>query len=155
MAKTIGYKNLTKEQQRYFTQIENTRELTDGFKGVAVGLYDVGKDTVLGLKDLAVGAWDFYQLSDEQKVVKTISTVLNTPSYAKIIWTNLADSWNDQMVNGDTYSRAHYVSYAVGSLVGLKGVGSTVNVSSKLAKTGFPRWEKYWSLALQAMYTQE
>ncbi|MBO3652022.1 MULTISPECIES: T7SS effector LXG polymorphic toxin [Bacillus amyloliquefaciens group] len=137
MAKTIGYENLTKEQQRYFTQIENTQELTDGFKGVAVGLYDVGKDTVLGLKDLAVGAWDFYQLSNEQKVVKTISTVLNTPSYAKIIWTNLADSWNDQMVNGDTYSRAHYVSYAVGSLVGLKGVGSTVNVSSKLAKTGF------------------
>ncbi|MFJ9204141.1 T7SS effector LXG polymorphic toxin [Bacillus velezensis] len=139
MAKTIGYKNLTKEQQRYFTQIQNTQELTDGFKGVAVGLYDVGKDTVLGLKDLAVGAWDFYQLSDEQKVVKTISTVLNTPSYAKIIWTNLADSWNDQMVNGDTYSRAHYVSYAVGSLVGLKGVGSTVNVSSKLAKTGFSK----------------
>ncbi|MFI8650646.1 T7SS effector LXG polymorphic toxin [Bacillus velezensis] len=139
MAKTIGYENLTKEQQRYFTQIENTQELTDGFKGVAVGLYDVGKDTVLGLKDLAVGAWDFYQLSDEQKVVKTISTVLNTPSYAKIIWTNLADSWNDQMVNGDTYSRAHYVSYAVGSLVGLKGVGSTVNVSSKLAKTGFSK----------------
>ncbi|MFH6683021.1 T7SS effector LXG polymorphic toxin [Bacillus amyloliquefaciens] len=139
MAKTIGYENLTKEQQRYFTQIENTQELTDGFKGVAVGLYDVGKDTVLGLKDLAVGAWDFYQLSDEQKVVKTISTVLNTPSYAKIIWTNLADSWNDQMVNGDTYSRAHYVSYAVGSLIGLKGVGSTVNVSSKLAKTGFSK----------------
>ncbi|KMN57206.1 T7SS effector LXG polymorphic toxin [Bacillus velezensis] len=139
MAKTIGYENLTKEQQRYFTQIQNTQELTDGFKGVAVGLYDVGKDTVLGLKDPAVGAWDFYQLSDEQKVVKTISTVLNTPSYAKIIWTNLADSWNDQMVNGDTYSRAHYVSYAVGSLVGLKGVGSTVNVSSKLAKTGFSK----------------
>ncbi|MGR7976592.1 T7SS effector LXG polymorphic toxin [Bacillus velezensis] len=139
MAKTIGYENLTKEQQRYFTQIQNTQELTDGFKGVAVGLYDVGKDTVLELKDLAVGAWDFYQLSDEQKVVKTISTVLNTPSYAKIIWTNLADSWNDQMVNGDTYSRAHYVSYAVGSLVGLKGVGSTVNVSSKLAKTGFSK----------------
>ncbi|MBR8693001.1 hypothetical protein CBF41_06555 [Bacillus velezensis] len=139
MAKTIGYENLTKEQQRYFTEIQNTQELTDGFKGVAVGLYDVGKDTVLGLKDLAVGAWDFYQLSDEQKVVKTISTVLNTPSYAKIIWTNLADSWNDQMVNGDTYSRAHYVSYAVGSLVGLKGVGSTVNVSSKLAKTGFSK----------------
>ncbi|WP_100001473.1 T7SS effector LXG polymorphic toxin [Bacillus velezensis] len=139
MAKTIGYENLTKEQQRYFTQIQNTQELTDGFKGVAVGLYDVGQDTVLGLKDLAVGAWDFYQLSDEQKVVKTISTVLNTPSYAKIIWTNLADSWNDQMVNGDTYSRAHYVSYAVGSLVGLKGVGSTVKVSSKLAKTGLSK----------------
>ena len=53
MAKTIGYKNLTKEQQRYFTQIENTRELTDGFKGVAVGLYDSGKDAVTGLWDIS------------------------------------------------------------------------------------------------------
>lgn len=52
MAKTIGYENLTAEQQRYFTQIENTRELEAGFKGVAVGLYDSGKDAVVGLWDM-------------------------------------------------------------------------------------------------------
>ncbi|KFK81191.1 yqcG domain protein [Bacillus atrophaeus] len=65
-------------------------------KGSGVALYDIGKDTVTGIKDLAVGAWEFSQLSDKQKLAKTISTVLNKPSYAKIIWTKIADSWNDK-----------------------------------------------------------
>ncbi|MCG3229783.1 MULTISPECIES: T7SS effector LXG polymorphic toxin [Bacillus] len=142
MAKTIGYENLTEDQQRYFTQIENTHELTEGFKGVGVGLYDVGKDTVIGLKDLAVGAWEFSQLSDKQKVATTISTVLNTPSYAKIIWKNIADSWNDKFINGDTYSKAHYVTYVIGNVVGLKGAGTAVKVSSKIAKTGATKVDK-------------
>ncbi|MBV2240880.1 hypothetical protein KQR57_11265 [Bacillus inaquosorum] len=47
--------------------------------------------------------------------------IIETPAYAKIIWKDLSDSWNDKMVNGDAYSRAHFITYAVGSLVGLKG----------------------------------
>ncbi|WP_339075660.1 ribonuclease YeeF family protein [Bacillus velezensis] len=143
IAKKIGYENLEPAQVQYVMQLEQAKQLEevgetawDIVKGVGVGLYDVGKDTITGVKDLAVGAWDFYHLSDEQKVTKTISAVLNTPSYAKIIWTNLADSWNDKMVNGDAYSRSHYITYAIGSIVGLKGSGSAVKVSSKLAKTG-------------------
>ncbi|UYP23995.1 ribonuclease YeeF family protein [Bacillus velezensis] len=143
IAKKIGYENLEPAQVQYVMQLEQAKQLEevgetawDIVKGIGVGLYDVGKDTITGVKDLAVGAWDFYHLSDEQKVAKTISAVLNTPSYAKIIWTNLADSWNDKMVNGDAYSRSHYISYAIGSIVGLKGSGSAVKVSSKLAKTG-------------------
>ncbi|KXZ13432.1 T7SS effector LXG polymorphic toxin [Bacillus nakamurai] len=143
IAKKIGYENLEPAQVQYVIQLEQAKQLEevgetawDVVKGIGVGLYDVGKDTVTGVKDLAVGAWDFYHLSDEQKAAKTISTVLNTPSYAKIIWTNLADSWNDKMVNGNAYSRSHYITYAIGSLVGLKGAGSAVKVTSKLAKTG-------------------
>ena len=143
IAKKIGYENLEPAQVQYVMQLEQAKQLEevgetawDIVKGIGVGLYDVGKDTIIGVKDLAVGAWDFYHLSDEQKVTKTISAVLNTPSYAKIIWTNLADSWNDKMVNGDAYSRSHYITYAIGSIVGLKGSGSAVKVSSKLAKTG-------------------
>ncbi|WFO88533.1 EndoU domain-containing protein [Bacillus velezensis] len=143
IAKKIGYQNLEPAQVQYVLQLEQAKQLEevgetawDIVKGIGVGLYDVGKDTITGVKDLAVGAWDFYHLSDEQKVAKTISAVLNTPSYAKIIWTNLADSWNDKMVNGDAYSRSHYITYAIGSIVGLKGSGSAVKVSSKLAKTG-------------------
>ncbi|WP_163113582.1 ribonuclease YeeF family protein, partial [Bacillus velezensis] len=112
IAKKIGYENLEPAQVQYVMQLEQAKQLEevgetawDIVKGIGVGLYDVGKDTITGVKDLAVGAWDFYHLSDEQKVAKTISAVLNTPSYAKIIWTNLADSWNDKMVNGDAYSR--------------------------------------------------
>lgn len=143
IAKKIGYENLEPAQVQYVMQLEQAKQLDevgetawDIVKGIGVGLYDVGKDTITGVKDLAVGAWDFYHLSDEQKVAKTISAVLNTPSYAKIIWTNLADSWNDKMVNGDAYSRSHYITYAIGSIVGLKGSGSAVKVTSKLAKTG-------------------
>ncbi|WP_332275907.1 ribonuclease YeeF family protein [Bacillus velezensis] len=143
IAKKIGYENLEPAQVEYVMQLEQAKQLEevgetawDIVKGIGVGLYDVGKDTITGVKDLAVGAWDFYHLSDEQKVAKTISAVLNTPSYAKIIWTNLANSWNDKMVIGDAYSRSHYITYAIGSIVGLKGSGSAVKVSSKLAKTG-------------------
>ncbi|MCY8506485.1 ribonuclease YeeF family protein [Bacillus atrophaeus] len=149
IAKKIGYENLEPAQLQYVVQLEQAKQLEEVgettwevLKGVGVGLYDVAKDTVTGVKDLAVGAWEFSQLSEEQKLAKTISTVLNTPSYAKIIWTNIADSWNDKMVNGDAYSRSHYITYVVGSLVGLKGAGSAVKVTGKLGKTGAAKVDK-------------
>ncbi|WP_262417724.1 hypothetical protein, partial [Bacillus sp. YC2] len=138
MAKTIGYKNLTKEQQRYFTQIENTRELTDGFKGVAVGLYDVGKDTVTGLWDL---------VTDPGGTVKAITGAVAHPIKTyDAISAAIADSYQKEMVNGDTYSRSRWVTYAIGtvvtSIVGTKGAGVVVkadaagNVTSKVVKAG-------------------
>ncbi|KAA6447107.1 ribonuclease YeeF family protein [Bacillus atrophaeus] len=149
IAKKIGYENLEPAQLQYVVQLEQAKQLEEVgettwevLKGVGVGLYDVAKDTVTGVKDLAVGAWEFSQLSEEQKLAKTISTVLNTPSYAKIIWTNIADSWNDKMVNGDAYSRSHYITYVVGSLVGLKGAGSAVKITGKLGKTGAAKVDK-------------
>ncbi|GLZ63372.1 hypothetical protein Bamy02_04250 [Bacillus amyloliquefaciens] len=89
-----------------------------------------------------VGTWEFSQLSDEQKLLKITVTIIETPTYAKIIWKDLSDSWNDKMVNGDAYSRAHYITYAVGSLVGLKGGGSILKGSSKLATTGAAKVDK-------------
>ncbi|WP_416806530.1 MULTISPECIES: T7SS effector LXG polymorphic toxin [Bacillus amyloliquefaciens group] len=149
IAKKIGYENLEPSQQQYVIQLEQAQQLEEVgettwevLKGVGVGLYDVAKDTVTGVKDLAVGAWEFSQLSEEQKLAKIISAVLKTPSYAKIIWTNIADTWNDKMVNGDAYSRSHYITYVVGSLVGLKGVGSAVKVTSKLGKAGATKVDK-------------
>lgn len=120
MAKTIGYKNLTKGQRRYFTQIENTRELTDGFKGVAVGLYDSGKDAVTGL-------WDM--VTDPGGTVKAITGAVAHPIKTyEAISAAIEESYQKDMVNGDTYSRARWVSYAVGtvvtSVVGTKGVGA-------------------------------
>ncbi|MCO4851731.1 ribonuclease YeeF family protein [Bacillus vallismortis] len=149
IAQKIGYENLEPAQLQYVVQLEQAKQLEEVgettwevLKGVGVGLYDVAKDTVTGVKDLAVGAWEFSQLSEEQKLAKTISTVLKTPSYAKIIWTNIADSWNDKMINGDAYSRSHYITYVVGSLVGLKGAGSVVKVTSKLGKAGAAKVDK-------------
>ncbi|MBJ7898228.1 DNA/RNA non-specific endonuclease, partial [Bacillus atrophaeus] len=120
MAKTIGYENLTAEQQRYFTQIENTRELKDGFKGVAVGLYDSGKDAVTGL-------WDM--VTDPGGTVEAITGAMAHPIKTyEAISAAIEESYQKDMVNGDTYSRARWVSYAVGtvvtSVVGTKGVGA-------------------------------
>ncbi|MBT2634457.1 DNA/RNA non-specific endonuclease [Bacillus sp. ISL-26] len=120
MAKTIGYENLTKEQQRYFTQIENTHELTDGFKGVAVGLYDSGKDAVTGL-------WDM--ITDPGGTVEAITGAVAHPIKTyEAISAAIEESYKRDMVNGDTYSKARWVSYAIGtvvtSVVGTKGVGA-------------------------------
>ncbi len=120
MAKTIGYENLTAEQQRYFTQIENTRELEAGFKGVAVGLYDSGKDAVTGL-------WDM--VTDPGGTVEAITGAVAHPIKTyEAISAAIEESYQKDMVNGDTYSRARWVSYAVGtvvtSIVGTKGVGA-------------------------------
>ncbi|WP_426982901.1 T7SS effector LXG polymorphic toxin [Bacillus cabrialesii] len=120
MAKTIGYENLTAEQQRYFTQIENTREFEAGFKGVVVGLYDSGKDAVTGL-------WDM--VTDPGGTVEAITGAVAHPIKTyEAISAAIEESYQKDMVNGDTYSRARWVSYAVGtvvtSVVGTKGVGA-------------------------------
>ncbi|MEN3817422.1 T7SS effector LXG polymorphic toxin [Bacillus amyloliquefaciens] len=149
IAKKIGYENLEPSQQQYVIQLEQAKQLEEAgevtwdiLKGVGIGAYDIVKDTVVGAKDLAVGTWEFSKLSDEQKLLKITGTIIETPTYAKIIWKDLSDSWNDKMVNGDAYSRAHYITYAVGSLVGLKGGGSILKGSSKLATTGVAKVDK-------------
>ncbi|WP_459198501.1 T7SS effector LXG polymorphic toxin [Bacillus subtilis] len=149
IAKKVGYENLEPAQVQLAMQIEKAKQLEEAgeitwdiIKGVSVAAYDVVKDTVVGAKDLAVGTWEFSQLSDEQKLLKITGTIIETPTYAKIIWKDLSDSWNDKMVNGDAYSRAHYITYAVGSLVGLKGGGSILKGSSKLATTGAAKVDK-------------
>ncbi|WP_412094180.1 EndoU domain-containing protein [Bacillus atrophaeus] len=108
----------------------------DIIDGVNDGINDTIDDTIYGIKDLVVGAWEYSQLPMELKLTKTITTVLSVPSYPKIIWTNIADSWNDKMINGDAYTRAHYISYAVGNIVGPKGAGAAVQTTTKLSKVG-------------------
>ncbi|MFT4448557.1 T7SS effector LXG polymorphic toxin [Bacillus subtilis] len=149
IAKKVGYENLEPAQVQLAMQIEQAKQLEEAgeitwdiIKGVSVATYDVVKDTVVGAKDLAVGTWEFSQLSEEQKLLKMTGAIIETPAYAKIIWKDLSDSWNDKMVNGDAYSRAHFITYAVGSLVGLKGGGSILKGSSKLATTGAAKVDK-------------
>ncbi|WP_368650699.1 T7SS effector LXG polymorphic toxin [Bacillus inaquosorum] len=150
IAKKIGYENLEPAQLQYVVQLEQAKQLKavgesvinagktalDIIDGVNDGLNDAIDDTIYGIKDLVVGAWEFSQLPMELKLAKTITTVLSVPSYPKIIWTNIVDSWNDKMINGDAYTRAHYISYAVGNIVGPKGAGAAVQTTTKLSKVG-------------------
>ncbi|OOE17132.1 T7SS effector LXG polymorphic toxin [Bacillus subtilis] len=148
IAKKIGYENLEPVQLQYVVQLEQAKQLKsvgesvinagktalDIIDGVNDGLNDAIDDTIYGIKDLVVGAWEFSQLPMELKLAKTITTVLSVPSYPKIIWTNIVDSWNDKMINGNAYTRAHYISYAVGNIVGPKGAGAAVQTTTKLSK---------------------
>ncbi|PLR92379.1 T7SS effector LXG polymorphic toxin [Bacillus halotolerans] len=150
IAKKVGYENLTPEQLQYVVQLEQAKQLEavdesvinagktafDIIDGVNDGINDTIDDTIYGIKDLVVGAWEYSQLPMELKLTKTITTVLSVPSYPKIIWTNIADSWNDKMINGDAYTRAHYISYAIGNIVGPKGAGAAVQTTTKLSKVG-------------------
>ncbi|MEC0612620.1 hypothetical protein P8845_19020, partial [Bacillus spizizenii] len=137
-------------QLQYVVQLEQAKQLEevgesvinagkaaiDFIDGVNDGLNDAIDDTIYGVKDLVVGAWEYSQLPIELKLTKTITTVLSVPSYSKIIWTNLVDSWNDKMVNGDAYEKGHYISYAIGNIVGPKGAGAAVQTTTKLSKVG-------------------
>ncbi|MGG0847103.1 T7SS effector LXG polymorphic toxin [Peribacillus simplex] len=125
IAKQIGYENLGPTQQQYVLQIESSKQTADIAKGIGIGLYDVGKDFVTGV-------WDF--VTDPGETVEGVANSIMHPIKTyKYISKSISDSYERDMVNGDAYSRAHWVSYALGtvvtSVVGTKGAGA-------VAKTG-------------------
>ncbi|MCZ0874135.1 T7SS effector LXG polymorphic toxin [Peribacillus sp. AS_2] len=120
IAKQIGYENLAPTQQQYVMQLEAAKQTADITKGIGVGLYDVGKDFVTGV-------WDF--VTDPGETVEGVANSIMHPIQTyKYISKSISDSYERDMVNGDAYSRAHWVSYALGtvvtSIVGTKGAGA-------------------------------
>ncbi|MCY8098553.1 hypothetical protein MOB81_21175, partial [Bacillus atrophaeus] len=116
IAKKIGYENLTPDQQQYVLQLEQLKQSEevvettwDAVKGVGVGLYDVGKDTVTGLWDLVT--------NPDGTVEAIIGAVAHPVKTYNAISTAIEDSYNKDMVNGDAYSRARWVTYALGTVV--------------------------------------
>lgn len=125
IAKQIGYENLAPNQQQYVMQLEASKQTADIAKGIGVGLYDVGKDFVTGVRDF---------VTDPGETVEGVAnSVMHPIKTYKYISKSISDSYERDMVNGDAYSRAHWVSYALGtvvtSVVGTKGAGA-------VAKTG-------------------
>ncbi|MCU6602704.1 T7SS effector LXG polymorphic toxin [Peribacillus frigoritolerans] len=125
IAKQIGYENLAPTQQQYVMQLEAAKQTADITKGIGVGLYDVGKDFVTGV-------WDF--VTDPGETVEGVANSIMHPIQTyKYISKSISDSYERDMVNGDAYSRSHWVTYALGtvvtSVVGTKGAGA-------VAKTG-------------------
>lgn len=125
IAKQIGYENLAPTQQQYVMQLEAAKQTADIAKGIGVGLYDVGKDFVTGV-------WDF--VTDPGETVEGVANSIMHPVQTyKYISKSISDSYERDMVNGDAYSRSHWVTYALGtvvtSVVGTKGAGA-------VAKTG-------------------
>ncbi|MDM5221313.1 T7SS effector LXG polymorphic toxin [Peribacillus sp. NJ11] len=130
IAKQIGYENLAPTQQQYVMQLEASKQTADIAKGIGVGLYDVGKDFVTGV-------WDF--VTDPGETVEGVANSIMHPIETyKYISKSISDSYERDMVNGDAYSRAHWVSYALGtvvtSVVGTKGAGAVTKTGVATTK---------------------
>ncbi|MCF7606400.1 ribonuclease YeeF family protein [Bacillus subtilis] len=127
IAKKVGYENLEPAQVQLAVQIEQAKQLEgageitwDIVKGVGVGLYDVGKDTVTGI-------WDF--ITDPGETLSALGNAIIHPVKTyDAISAAIEESYQKDMVNGDAYSRSRWVTYAVGSVAvavfGTKGAGA-------------------------------
>ncbi|MEC0764914.1 T7SS effector LXG polymorphic toxin [Bacillus haynesii] len=127
-ATEIGYENLSPWQQRYFNQIEGARDFGNAIKGSAEGLKNAVVDT-------AVGLWDMVVHADE--TIEGINFTLHHPDVTfNIIKKGIEDSYQRDVVNGDSYTQARWFSYAVG-MVGTSIVGSKgIDKAAKAAKAG-------------------
>lgn len=130
IAKKIGYENLAPTQQQYVMQLEAAKQTADIAKGIGVGLYDVGKDFVTGV-------WDFVTNPGET-VEGVANSIMHPIKTYKYISKSISDSYERDMVNGDAYSRAHWVTYALGtvatSVVGTKGAGAVTKTGVATTK---------------------
>lgn len=127
IAKRVGYENLEPAQVQLAVQIQQAKQLEgageitwDIVKGVGVGLYDVGKDTVTGI-------WDF--ITDPGETLSALgNAVLHPVKTYDAISAAIEESYQKDMVNGDAYSKSRWVTYAVCStvtaIVGTKGAGA-------------------------------
>ncbi|WP_445429415.1 T7SS effector LXG polymorphic toxin [Bacillus atrophaeus] len=127
IAKKVGYENLEPAQVQLAVQIEQAKQLEgageitwDIVKGVGVGLYDVGKDTLTGI-------WDF--ITDPGETLSALgNAVIHPVKTYDAISAAIEESYQKDMVNGGAYSRSRWVTYAVGSvaaaIVGTKGAGA-------------------------------
>ncbi|MEC1540315.1 T7SS effector LXG polymorphic toxin [Bacillus subtilis] len=123
MAKTIGYDNLTEDQQRYFTQIENTRELMAGAKGTVTALYDMASETL----DYMAHNHPVDMLINSAVAVYHYDSTFNSIKDA------ILTSYVRDVKNGDTESKAHWFTYAAVNIFGLKGAGSVAKIGVKTA----------------------
>ncbi|MEC1439820.1 T7SS effector LXG polymorphic toxin [Bacillus sonorensis] len=153
VAKEIGYDNLTSEEMNYVTAIEESQKfradpikgtLEDGkhilesMIGFVGGAYDFAKETVVGTVETAQSLTE--QADDFIKNPKaTVNAVFEYDYKAAFesMLKSIADSWDKQMVHGDSYSRGHYLAYAIGTIWGLAEAGPTVSTGAKsLGKAG-------------------
>ncbi|OCB92970.1 putative ribonuclease YokI [Bacillus amyloliquefaciens] len=140
IAEKLGADNMSAEQLQYYSslvQLKAMRQagqmLADGAKGITLGIWDAGKDAVIGAYDFAVWlqraqghAGTIEQAKAGQEL---IGAIYNAPETFDHMVQSFKTSWNESIINGDTYSRTHYIAYAAASLLGAKGVGEVTGVT--------------------------
>ncbi|MDQ0860820.1 T7SS effector LXG polymorphic toxin [Bacillus sp. V2I10] len=127
IAKDLGEENLTSEQRKIIDLIKANKQQGEILKGVGAGLWEFTKDT-------AVGLWNVLMTPPEQVLYDMGAAVINYEETYAQISAAIANSYERDMVNGNDYTRARWVTYAIAtvgtSLVGTKG-------ADKVGKAGF------------------
>ncbi|QHZ48348.1 T7SS effector LXG polymorphic toxin [Bacillus sp. NSP9.1] len=109
----------------------------DIYSGSGGAIYDLAKDFYEGGKQIGWNlGWTIDHLHKDPKVV--LDTVLGYDYKGALLSMvdTLAEKWDEKVVHGDAYSRAHYFTYLIGSLAGLRGKSSASTGSKDVAKAG-------------------
>ncbi|MFJ5771008.1 HNH endonuclease [Psychrobacillus sp. NPDC093180] len=129
----------TNEAEMCLREVEEEKSAVDtGLEvvdGILTGLFDVGKDFVTGIVDI---------IQDPKATLDaTVEAVTNPIETFNVIKSAISTSYERDMVNGDANSRAHWVTYALGtvatSIVGTKGVGALTKSGVAATKAAVPR----------------
>ncbi|WP_106495838.1 T7SS effector LXG polymorphic toxin [Lentibacillus sp. Marseille-P4043] len=101
-------------------------------KGAAIGVYDVGKDTLVG-----IGNTVMHPINTAKSMGNMVLHPIDTGKY---ISNAIAESYERDMANGDAESRAHWVTYALGTaattVFGTKGAGTVTKAGVATTKAG-------------------
>ncbi|MDI2587284.1 hypothetical protein OR571_09260 [Psychrobacillus sp. NEAU-3TGS] len=135
----LTFKTPTNEAEVCLREVEEEKSAVDtGLEvvdGILTGLFDVGKDFVTGIVDI---------IQDPKATLDaTVEAVTNPVETFNAIKSAISTSYERDMVNGDANSRAHWVTYALGtvatSIVGTKGVGALTKSGVAATKAAVPR----------------
>ncbi|MGR3206917.1 ribonuclease YeeF family protein [Bacillus glycinifermentans] len=138
IADEIGYDNLTTEQQVIYNLSKFNKTGDDIQAGIFNAAVDLGKDFVDGGIELGrkIG-WTIDYLHKDPQVVSDAILGYDFKGAFQSMVDTLVEKWDEKVVNGDAYSRAHYFTYLIGSLWGLKDGPSSASTGSKdLVKAG-------------------
>lgn len=129
---TIEGEMCLREEEEEKSVIDTGLEIVDG---ILSGLFDVGKDFVTGIVDI---------VQDPKATLDaTIVAVTNPEETFNTIKSAITTSYERDMVNGNANSRAHWVTYALGtvatSVVGTKGVGALTKSGVTATKAVVPK----------------
>ncbi|MEC1261889.1 LXG domain-containing protein [Bacillus swezeyi] len=134
IAKEIGYENLDSDQKLYVWLLEKKKYIEFDSIGFVGGVKD-------NLVDTGIGLWD--SVTHPKETLEGIGNAIIHPvDTFNIIKKDIEESFERDVINGDSYSRSHWFGYAlttVGtSIVGSKGADklSKVSKAGKIGKAG-------------------
>jgi len=107
--------------------VRHTRFGFDVATGVFKGGYNLGKDTVTGAANIV--------MHPIETTTSLFNAVLHPVDTTKMLADAISESYERDVINGDTVSQASWITYAIGSIAGTKGAGHATKSASTAGKS--------------------